>query len=155
MGHGRRDIEEGFETDLTARIVLPVLAVARTKRRTRRRGAYLGDDLAHFSKVLTSTEVALREEVLDKPCTDVVPHLLELLVDLIVIFVVLDKLHYERAIGEGEEFRILEAGSLVYTRSRCHMGDVALTVFSGRLFQMSSPMALYCLLEVAMIVHWR
>lgn len=153
MGHDRRDVEEGFETDLKARAILPVLADARRERRTRRRRAYLGDNLTYFSKVLTSAEVALREEVLDKPCTDVVPHLLELLVDLIVVFVVLDELHYERAIGEGEEFRVLEAGSLVYTRSRCHMGDVALTVFSGRLFQMSSPMALYCLLEVAMIVH--
>ena len=109
--------------------------------------AHLRDDLAHLPEVCTPPEVAAREEVLDETRADVVAHLLELLVDLCVVLIVLYELHDECAIRQGEELCVLSSLSM----SGCACIDVLrrLTIFSVRPFQRSSPIALYCLLVVA------
>lgn len=86
------------------------------------------DDFGRFAEIDASWEGRACEKVFDQACTDVVTpenrwteisfpqtgnisttslHLLELLVDLYIVFIVLDQLHYECSIREGEELCIL------------------------------------------------
>ena len=108
---------------------------------------HLGDDFAHLTEVRTAAEAAACEEVLDEPRADVVAHLLELLVDLGVVLIVLYELHDECAVRQGEELCVLS--SLSMSGCACTYALRRLTIFSVRPFQRSSPIALYCLLVVA------
>ena len=113
------------------------------------RDAHLRDDLADLTEVRTAAHVTPREEVLDEARADIVAHLLELLVHLRVVLVVLDELHDERAVREGEQLCILLLGASAGGLAR--RGCCRLTIFSVRPFQRSSPTALYCLLVVAIV----
>jgi len=74
MGDRRGDIEERFE-------------------------ANLGYDLSDFTEVGTSSYRTSGEEVLDQPRSDVVSHFFQLLVDLLVVFIVLDELDDQSTVG--------------------------------------------------------
>ena len=112
--------------------------------------AHLCDDLPNLSEIRTASEPTPREEVLDEARADVVAHLVQLLVDLGIVLVVLDELHDQRAVRQRKELCVLSlstSGSLhPKMRSRRAAGP---TIFSVRPFHRSSPMALYCLLVVA------
>ena len=119
--------------------------------RKNRCDAHLRDDLADFTEVGAATEPRAGEEVLDEARADVVPHPLELLVHLGIILIILDELHDECAVREGEQFCILSLPSGLLACKVESVRVVIRTIFSVRPFQRSSPMALYCLLVVAMI----
>ena len=82
MCNGWCDVEEGLEPDLA-------------------------DDLANLPKVGTPTQTAARQEVLYESRTNVVSHLIKLLVYFAIVFIVLNELHNERAVREREKLCIL------------------------------------------------
>ena len=41
-------------------------------------------------------------------------HLIQLLVDLFIVFVIFDELHYERSVREAEELSVLQGAIMVY-----------------------------------------
>lgn len=82
-------------------------------------------------------------------------HLLELLVDLLIVFIVLDQLDDKGAVRESEELGILavvQQGMRVGI-SRCDVscttkrGEI-LTIFSVLFFHRSSPAVLYCFADM-------
>lgn len=113
---------------------------------------YLCYYLADLSEVCTPPDGTPSQEIFNQPRTDVVPHLVQLFIDFRVVFIVLDELHYESTIRQGEQLCILVLGKsgLQHTLiSRAGTDGPRHTIFSALPFQMSSPIALYCLLVVA------
>lgn len=78
--------------------------------------AHLCDYFAHLSEIGASPNVALCQEVLDEACANVVPHLLQLLIYLVVVFIVLDELHDQCTICEGKQLCVLPltSGQIAY-----------------------------------------
>lgn len=68
---------------------------------------HLGQHLCHIAKVLASSRARSGEEVLYQAGTHRVAHLVELFVDLGVVFIVFDELNNKCAIGQGEELGVL------------------------------------------------
>jgi len=69
--------------------------------------ADLCDHLPDVLEIRTPAERALREELFDEPCPDVVAHLFELLIYLGIVLVVLDELHDQRAVSQREQLCVL------------------------------------------------
>jgi hypothetical protein len=68
---------------------------------------HLGYNLSNFSKIGTSPEVALGQKVFYQTCTNSIAHLLQLLIDFSIIFVILNQLYDQCTISQGKEFCVL------------------------------------------------
>lgn len=101
MGDGRGYVEKGLESNL--REAMREQSV-RLKRAVVR---HLGYDLSNFSKIGTSPEVALSQKIFNQPYADPIAHLLQLLIDFSIIFVILNQLYDQCTISQGKEFCIL------------------------------------------------
>ena len=76
--------------------------------------AYFRYRLRSFPQIGTSLRPRLGEEILDKAHADVVPHLIQMLVDFYIVAIKVGaKLGHHRAIGQGDELGI----DLVYSCS--------------------------------------
>lgn len=81
--NGWGDVEEDFEADLYC------ISAAELSIHLRLDKGYLGDHLGHLSKVGASRRARLCKEVFNQPYSDIIPHALQLLVDVwVVVFVV-------------------------------------------------------------------
>ena len=101
MGDGRGYVEKGLESDLRK---------AMREQSVRLKWAvvqHLGYDLSNFSKISTSPEVALSQKVFNQPYANSIAHLLQLLIDFGIIFVILNQLYDQCTISQGKEFCVL------------------------------------------------
>ena len=73
---------------------------------------------SNLPEICTATQRAPCKKILYQSSTDIVAHFFELFVDLFVVFIVLDQLDDECAIGKGEELGILRLGSGLYNVHR-------------------------------------
>lgn len=101
MGDGRGYVEKGLESDL--REVMHEQSVRLKWAMVR----HLGYDLSNLSKIGTSPEVALSQKVFDQPYANSIAHLLQLLIDFGIIFVILNQLYDQCTISQGKEFCVL------------------------------------------------
>lgn len=63
---------------------------------------HFGHDFADFPEIGAPAERTPRQKILDQSYPNIVPHLLELFIDLGIVLVVLDQLYDERAICQCE-----------------------------------------------------
>lgn len=68
---------------------------------------YLGHNFTNLSEVRTPAQIGFCKKVFYEPGANTITHLLELLIDLFVVFVILNELHDECPIGKREEFCVL------------------------------------------------
>jgi hypothetical protein len=92
-----------FRNDLN-----PTYSVSRTRMFVSMKGGiYLGHNLTNFSEVRTPTKIRFCEQVFYEPGANIITHLLEVFINFFVVFIILNELHDQCAIGKGEELCIL------------------------------------------------
>jgi len=92
-----------FRNDLN-----PTYFVSRTRMIMSKKGkVYLGHNLTNVSEVRTPSQIRFCEQVLYEPSTNIITHLFELFINFFIVFIILNELHDQCAIGKCEEFCVL------------------------------------------------